>query len=230
MKNYIKNSSNKALQERKEYTLSQGDVPIIIINKLPITIDFNKVIKLLERNIPSSILKLVDGIYIGDFKELEERNIDAMFKDGVIYLSSFKNIDYVSEELISRNICHELAHALEEQMGYEIYGDKSIEKEFKAKKEKLVSILKHAGFRFSKNVFFDLDMIEELDDLLNNEIGYDRLSLMIPNLFISPYSVTSIREYFANGVEEYLFGDPNFLKSVNPALYSKINKIYKQIT
>ncbi len=47
MKNYIKNSSNKALQERKEYTLSQGDVPIIIINILPITIDFNKVNKFL---------------------------------------------------------------------------------------------------------------------------------------------------------------------------------------
>ena len=129
MKNYIKNSSNKALHERKEYTLSQGSVPIIIINKLPNNLNFNKVIKLLEKNIPSSLLNLVDGIYVGDFKELEERNIDAMFKDGVIYLSSFKNVEYVSEELIARNICHELAHALEEQMGYEIYGDKSIEKD-----------------------------------------------------------------------------------------------------
>ena len=90
MKNYIKNSSNKALHERKEYTLSQGSVPIIIINKLPNNLNFNKVIKLLEKNIPSSLLNLVDGIYVGDFKELEERNIDAMFKDGVIYLSSFK--------------------------------------------------------------------------------------------------------------------------------------------
>ena len=230
MKNYITDSANKASKERKEYSLSHGKVPVVIINKLPSHIDFDKVIKVLEKNVPSSLINLIDGIYIGDFKELEERNIDAMFKDGAVYLSSFKNIDYASEELIARNICHELAHALEEEMGYEIYSDKSIEREFKGKKEKLVSILKHAGYRFSKNVFFDIERVDELDNLLSNEIGYDHLSLIIPNLFISPYSITSIREYFANGLEEYLFGDPNLLKGVNPLLYSKINKIYKKIT
>ena len=83
---------------------------------------------------------------------------------------------------------------------------------------------------FSRNIFFDPDLVDELDDLLYNEIGYDRLSLIIPNLFISPYSVTSIREYFANGVEEYLFGDPNLIKNVNPVLYSKINKLYNEIS
>ena len=230
MKNYITDSVNKASKERKEYSLSHGNVPVVIINKLPSHIDFGKVIKLLEKNVPSLLINLIDGIYIGDFKELEERNIDAMFKDGAVYLSSFKNIDYASEELIARNICHELAHALEEEMGYEIYSDKLIEREFKGKKEKLVSILKHAGYRFSKNVFFDIERVDELDNLLSNEIGYDHLSLIIPNLFISPYSITSIREYFANGLEEYLFGDPNLLKGVNPLLYSKINKIYKKIT
>lgn len=229
MKDYIKTSASTSLKNRNEYDLLKGQVPIVVINKLPPQIDFKKIISNLEKNIPSSMLKLIDGIYVGDFKELEERNIDAMFKDGVIYLSSFSNVDYASEELITRNICHELAHALEDVIGYEIYHDKKIENEFNAKKEKLISILKHNGFRFSKNTFFDLQQTDELDSLLQNEIGYDRLSLMIPNLFISPYSVTSIREYFANGVEEYLFGDANLLKNVNPVLYSKINKIFKNI-
>lgn len=230
MKDYIKNSSSHIIKNRNEFSLSKGQVPVVIINKLPSDINFDNIINNLEKNIPAQILNLIDGIYIGDFKELEERNIEAMFKDGVIYLSSFKNIDYASEELISRNICHELAHALEGKMGYEIYGDKLIQNEFKAKKEKLVHILKHEGFRFSKNIFFDPDLVDELDDFLYNEIGYDRLSLIIPNLFISPYSITSIREYFANGVEEYLLGEPNLLKSVNPVLYAKIDKLYKQIS
>jgi Mlc titration factor MtfA (ptsG expression regulator) len=230
MKDYIKSSSSRALKNRNEFSLLKGRVPVVVINKLPNDIDFNNIIKNLEKNIPSQILNLIDGIYIGDFKELEERNIEAMFKDGAIYLSSYKNIDYASEELIARNICHELAHALEEKMGYEIYGDKLIQNEFKAKKDKLISLLNHEGFYFSRNIFFDPELTDELDDLLYNEIGYDRLSLIIPNLFISPYSVTSIREYFANGVEEYLFGDPNLLKSVNPVLYSKINKIYNEIS
>jgi len=229
MKNYIQNSSSKALKNRKEYSLLKGQVPVVVINKLPIHINFEDIISTLEQNIPSAMLKLIDGIYIGDFKELEERNIDALYKDGVIYLSSFKNSDYASEELISRNIGHELAHALEEALGFEIYGDKKIEKEFRAKKEKLISILKHDGFRFSKNIFFDMNMVDELDNLLYKEIGYDHLSLIIPGLFISPYSITSIREYFANAVEEYLFGEPNLLKSVTPVLYNKINQLFKNI-
>jgi len=230
MKDYIKSSSSHALKNRNEFSLLKGLIPVVIINKLRSDIDLNNIIKSLEKNVPSQILNLIDGIYIGDFKELEERNIEAMFKDGVIYLSSFKNIDYVSEELIARNICHELAHALEEKLGYEIYGDELIQNEFNAKKDKLISLLNHEGFYFSRNIFFDPDLVDELDDLLYNEIGYDRLSLIIPNLFISPYSVTSIREYFANGVEEYLFGDPDLLKSVNPVLYAKINKLYNEIS
>jgi len=229
MKDYIKSSSSRILKNRNEFSLLKGRVPVVVINRLPSDIDFNNIIKNLENNIPSQILNLIDGIYIGDFKELEERNIEAMFKDGVIYLSSYKNIDHASEELIARNICHELAHALEEKMGYEIYGDNSIQNEFKAKKDKLISLLNHEGFYFSRNIFFDPELTDELDDLLYKEIGYDRLSLIIPNLFISPYSVTSIREYFANGVEEYLFGDPNLLKNINPVLYSKINRLYKEM-
>ena len=72
-----------------------------------------------------------------------------------------------------------------------------------------------------KKYFLSLALVDKLDDLLYNEIGYERLSLIIPNLFISPYSITSIREYFANGVEEYLFGDLNLLKSINPVLYNQ---------
>lgn len=229
MKDYIQKSSSKTLKNRKEYSLLKGQVPVVIINKLLSHIDFEDIIFTLEQNIPSSMLRLIDGIYIGDFKELEERNIDALYKDGVIYLSSFKNSDYASEELIARNITHELAHALEETMGFEIYSDKKIENEFRAKKEKLVSRLKSSGFRFSKNIFFNIEMVADLDQLLHNEIGYDQLSLIIPGLFISPYSITSIREYFANGVEEYLLGDHNLLKSINPGLYKKINKIFKKI-
>jgi len=230
MKDYIKSSSSHALKNRNEFSLLKGLIPVVVINKLPSDIDFNNVIKNLEKNVPSQILNLIDGIYIGDFKELEERNIEAMFKDDVIYLSSYKNIEYVSEELITRNICHELAHAFEEKMDYEIYGDNLVQNEFKAKKDKLISLLNHEGFYFSRNIFFDSDLVDELDDLLYNEIGYDRLSLIIPNLFISPYSVTSIREYFANGVEEYFFGDSNLIKNINPVLYSKINKLYNEIS
>ena len=230
MKDYIKSSSSHTLKNRNEFSLLKGLVPVVVVNKLRSDIDFNNIIKNLEKNIPSQILNLIDGIYIGDFKELEERNIEAMFKDGVIYLSSFKNLEPPTEEQITSNICHELAHALEDAMGLEIYGDGKIESEFNAKKQKLFSLLSYEGFFFAKEILFEPRLVNQLDDLLYNEIGYDRLSLIIPNLFISPYSITSIREYFANGVEEYLFGEQDLLKKTTPVLYNKINDLYKEIS
>jgi len=230
MKDYIQKSSSNTLKNRQEFYMLSGNVPVYILDKLPSSIDLNKIIKELEKNIPFPILNLIEGIYVGDFEELKERNIQAMFKDGVIYLSSFKDMDFASEELITRNICHELAHALEDSAGYEIYADGKIEKEFNGKKQKLFSLLSHTGYHFAKEVLFEPRLIDQLDNLLYNEIGYDKLSLIIPNLFISPYSITSIREYFANGVEEYLLGDQGLLKNTNPVLYKKINNLYNELT
>ena len=230
MKTYIKESASTTLKNRSEYHLLSGQVPVYIINKLPPNIDFNTIIKKLEDNIPHQMLNTIEGIYIGDFKELKDRNIQAMFKDGVIYLSSFADNPDVHSDLIARDICHELAHALEDSVGYEIYADGKIENEYNGKKQKLFSLLAHEGYHFAKEMLFEPRLVDKLDDLLHNEIGYDKLSLIIPNLFISPYSITSIREYFANGVEEYLFGDQGLLKNTNPVLYNKINDLVDKIS
>ena len=155
MKTYIKESASNTLKNRSEFHLLSGQIPVYIINKLPPNIDFNDIIKELENNIPSQILNLIEGIYIGEFKELKERNIQAMFKDGVIYLSSFANNPDVKQEWIVRDICHELAHALEDSAGYEIYGDGKIENEHNAKKQKLFSLLAHEGFHFAKEILFE---------------------------------------------------------------------------
>jgi len=230
MKTYIKDSASKVLKNRSEFHLLSGQIPVYIINKLPPNIDLNIIIKELENNVPSKILNLIEGIYIGEFKELKERNIQAMFKDGVIYLSSSSTNPNVKQEWIVRDICHELGHALEDSAGHEIYADGKIENEYNGKKQKLFSLLAYEGFHFAKEIFFEPRLLNKLDDLLYKEIGYDRLSLIIPNLFMSPYSITSIREYFANGMEEYLFGDPTLVKNISPLLYNKINGLCKEIS
>ena len=225
MKEYIKTSAHKALNNSNELYLLSSSIPIYIINKLPDKINFNNVIKTLEKYIPESILNMIEGIYIGEFDELKTRNIQAMFKDGVIYLSSFQNNPNVSEKWITKDICHELGHALEDNLGKEIYADGKIENEYNGKKQKLFSLLAHEGYHFAKEILFDDRLIEYLDDLLYKEIGYDKLSLIIPGLFTSPYSITSIREYFANGLEEYLLGNQKDLKKTCPILYKKIDSI-----
>jgi hypothetical protein len=225
MKKYIQESASSALKNRKESYILSGQIPVHILNKLSPNLDLNQIIKSLEENIPKSILSLIEGIYIGDFKELKDRNIQAMFKDGVIYLSSFKEVPGASEELIAGNICHELAHAVEDNFGHEIYADERIENEYNGKKQKLFKLLAHEGYHFPKEMFFDERLVDELDELLYKEIGYDKLSLIIPGLFTSPYSITSIREYFANGMEDYLLGDHDHLRDISPVLYNKIEDL-----
>jgi len=41
-------------------------------------------------------------------------------------------------------------------------------------------------------------------------------------LFVSPYAITSLREYFSTGFEEYFLKDRNYLKNMSPAIYNKI--------
>ena len=225
MKKYLTHSVNKALKERKEYYLY--DVPVYILKSLPEHININNIINDLTNMIPFEFLDGLEGIYVGEFEELQDRRIQAMLKDGAIYLSSFKDHPEVTETIIVNDIIHELAHLLEERAHADVYGDDIIEKEYISKKKKLVELLRANGISFygMGDLFFSEDRINDLDAFLFNELGYDNLSILTTGLFTSPYSVTSIREYFANGFEEFINGDESYLKEISPALYNKLDSM-----
>ena len=90
MKNYINNSYSKSINEQKEFYLY--DIPIFLLEKLPSNININNIINNIKDLIPYEMYSNLEGIYIGDFKELKDRQVQAIFKDGVIYLSSYKEI------------------------------------------------------------------------------------------------------------------------------------------
>jgi hypothetical protein len=62
----------------------------------------------------------------------------------------------------------------------------------------------------------------KLDLFLYKEIGYGNLCSMTMGLFVSPYGATSLREYFANGFEEFFSGDREYLKRISPELFNKL--------
>ena len=62
---------------------------------------------------------------------------------------------------------------------------------------------------------------QKFDDYLYKQVGYEHLTNLAMGLFINPYSITDIREYFATGFTEYLMGDRNYLRTVSPFLYKK---------
>ena len=120
------------------------------------------------------------------------------------------------------DIVHELAHAVEEKYNYLVYGDGFLEREFTIKRKKLENILKHYNVDTEHVDFYNVNYDEDFDDFLYQEVGYEKLSGMITNIFLDPYSLTSLREYFATGFEKFYIGNRLYLKEVCPYLYKNI--------
>ena len=76
--------------------------------------------------------------------------------------------------------------------------------------------------------FFDVEYSQKLDMFFYRDVGYDALSMLTVGLFVSPYGATSLREYFANGFEEYFTGEPHNLKKISPQLYIKFQNLVEK--
>ena len=177
------------------------------------------------RSVPSHFLEYVDTIIVGHFEFLDDRDLDALYNDGSIYISS-KNKE--GELDIVDDIIHEIAHAVEENNLLEIYGDGQIEREFVGKRRRLFFLLKENGF--DKEVeFYDFEKVdyeEPFDIFLYQEVSYALLENLTSGLFCSPYGATSLREYFANCFEYYFFNkDHSEVKMLSPEVYRKIRKL-----
>lgn len=221
LRSYIKTSNNKARQEQKEWNLF-GNVNLFIKDPFIGPLNMQNMINKLEQIIPAHLIYGLDSIYIGDFKEFEERNINAFFEDGTIYISNVQD----NEEDFLDDIVHELAHVLEDQNGLEIYGDGAIENEFLGKRKKLYFLLKEEGYDVDLMEFLNPEYSREFDEFLYKKVGYTTLGNLTHGLFYSPYGATSLQEYFANAFEAFfLKKDFNTLQSLSPVLYNKIEKL-----
>jgi hypothetical protein len=223
---YIK-ESNKRIQDRSEYMLY--NVPVYVINKFSKHIKINNILNSVKEKINKNFLNGLDAIYIGDFDDLNKRKIQSMLKDGAIWISSNNIINVITETLVAENIIHEVAHLLEDRFQEILYSSGGIEQEYESKKQRLYSLLKADGYEITPELFFSDDHLREFDSFLYQEVGYDKLSLLSAGLFFSPYSITSIREYFANGFLLYLSEEHEYLKDLSPVLYSKIIKILNKL-
>ena len=70
-------------------------------------IDHKVVFEKIDQLLPDHVLNLVDIVYIGDFAEFKDREIDAMYSDGAIYVSN-NNGD---ENALIKDIIHEIKTA-----------------------------------------------------------------------------------------------------------------------
>jgi len=188
-------------------------------NPLPEAISIKDVIAKLEDRVPRFLCTDIDSIFVGSFDFLKEREIEAVYENGAIFITNEQeDIDDFLADIV-----HEIAHSVEEIYPSDIYDDQSIEEEFLAKRRSMAEILKAHGYgKFDMGVFFDTEYSEEFDNYLYKEVGYELLHTLLEGLFVSPYGATSLREYFANCFEEFFAGDSYYVRSISPRTYNKI--------
>jgi len=169
------------------------------------------------------LLNGVDVVYIGDFKELGDRN--AAFMNGGIYMTAAEPTVFDMLE----NFVHETAHSLENQYAWQIYDDSLIQ-EFKGKRTRLRGLLEAEGYKINPLLYDFTEYNKKFDEFLAHEVGYPTLLSLTMGLFVSPYGATSIQEYFANGFEKYFLDNPRTVRDISPILYRKIEDIINDET
>ena len=220
MKKYILENSNDAKRDFKEHKLF--DKSVYVINPLSHGVSLESVLDHIEQKLPPSLTANFENIYIGAFDDFSEkgRALTALYKDGTIYVSNTQD----SEADMIDDIVHEIAHSLERRNYEEIYGDESMENEFLGKRKYLYHVLpedKRANMVYFLNPGYD----EKFDMYLYREVGYELLRALTVNLFYSPYAITALKEYWANGFENYFLQDREKLKRISPILYQKIKTL-----
>jgi len=197
-----------------------GRINVYNSKDLPEEIDIEEVLSDVNERMPSFFLSNIESIYIGDIAALERRDMDAIYENGTIYISSTR---VASEEDLVDDIIHEISHSLEESNSLDIYGDGQIEREFIIKRMKLYDLLRREDVvLYPRDFFLNTEYSKEFDEFLYKIVGYPLLTSVSMNLFVSPYGATSLREYFANSFEKYFMGEYEAVKNISPQVYKKI--------
>ena len=222
--NYIQ-QRQKMLEETKNFYTTNGIHVYTKDKMMNDEVDIEKVAAKLESILPDHIRDGVEMIIVGAFDEFEERDLNAFYKDGALYVS---NIQSDNEDLLD-DLVHETAHSVEEQYGMELYADQKLKDEFSRKRIHLYHMLEKMGFNPRYGNFIETEYDEDFDKYLLHDIGYDKLSEILKGVMVTPYAATSLREYFATGFTEfYLYPDSHeYLKKTSPELYKKLVQLHK---
>lgn len=211
---YIINESTKA----SHFSISNIEIFIKDTVQNP-EVSVNRAIKTVVSKVPSHLMKKIKQIHVGQFEFLNSKDYEASYQNSKIFVTNEQSCE---EDMID-DIIHEVAHSVEELYTDFLYSDKSIEKEFLAKRKNMWNVLRSKGTILSLSDFLNVRYNQGLDKILYRDIGYPVLSVLTASIFHSPYAATSLSEYFADGFEAfYMKEELGRLKNISPRLYNKI--------
>jgi hypothetical protein len=217
--NWLENSIKESKKLRTHYRMKNID--IYIKDMLPNNINPDSVFSFIAKRIPSHLMTHIDIIYVGQFDVFKEKESNAVYDDGAIYVTN----DQVNADDMIDDIIHEIAHSVEEKYYNIIYNDQIIKREFLGKRQRLYHILLSNEYKPLSKIRNTYTYDDDIDMYFYKTVGYDSMWYLIGGLFPSPYAATSLREYFAIGFEYYYLKDRSQLKKECPFLYNKLAEI-----
>ena len=198
-----------------------GSIDVIEVDECPPEINLQNIFYSLDKLLPPKFFKGISQVRLEHLPEFDERDTNALYRDGVIYISNRQDD---AKDLID-DIVHEFAHHIEMIYPTQIYSDESLIKEFTKKRAQLEFELRSEGYWTQEYDFKDLKYNVEFDNFLYKRVGRQMLKMATAGIFIRPYSSVSLREYFATGFEAYYMGNKDLLKQLSPVLYNKIKSL-----
>ena len=214
------NKLQEYIQQAKKVHNSIYNIPVYFKNNLTKNINMQNVTKRIEEILPPFLFANISAIMIGDYDSLNDRDVDSVYNKKVIYLTNVQD----NEKDIIENIVHECAHSLEEIYTKKIYEDSKLKNEFLKKRIQLYTELSKK-YNIDEKYFRKIDFSKTLDEFFYKKVGYDTLSYFTEPFFISPYSATSLREYFSEGFEKYYMGQKDTIMELCPELYNKLKSL-----
>jgi hypothetical protein len=206
----------------REEIIAFGKVDVKIDADLPENINLGKVLYIVRSTLPENYFHGLRNIFVTEEAQFAERDINAFYKDMSLYISP----DQDNERDLIDDIVHEMAHHMEVIAPEEIYADRTILEEFITKRKQLEFELRTEGYDTSEYDFEEAAFNKGFDFFLHKRVGYKALNYIALGLFLRPYAITSVREYFASGFEAFYLGKKSELSRTCPVLYKKIDELH----
>ena len=119
--------SQRQLKNNIQDFYTPGGIHVYFKDKLANDeINVEDIVAKVEEIIPEHLLSEVEMIIVGWFEEFEDREINAFYKDGTLFIS---NLQDDSQDMYD-DVIHEISHSIETPYGYQIYGDNKVRDEF----------------------------------------------------------------------------------------------------
>jgi len=218
---WIEESIKRSRKMKDHFNLN--GVAVIVKDSLPEEVDLEFVLNYIAARVPFYLTQNIELIYVGQFPEMKEREINAFFENDAIYVTN----EQEDEMEMIEDIIHEISHAVEYYNQEFIYGSGSLQREFIAKRSRLSDLLSQK-YKVPSHFDVHFDFDQTIDDFLFHDVGYEALNQICVNIFPSGYAATSVSEYWAKGFEELFIGDRNVLKEMCPVLFRTLALMLKE--